>query len=48
MPIRTKQQRDTILQLIWDQYPKKQIELDHETPFQLLLAVMFSAQMTDK
>ena len=36
-----------ILDLIWKQYPKKRIELEFETPFQLLLAVMFSAQMTD-
>ncbi len=46
--IRTKSQRDTILQSIYEIYPEKTIELDFETPFQLLIAVMLSAQMTDK
>jgi len=43
-----KVQIDHILELIYEQYPKKFIELDFETPFQLLIAVMLSAQMTDK
>lgn len=42
-----KKQRDLILELILQQYPDKKIELDFETPFQLLMAVMLSAQMTD-
>lgn len=46
--MRSKKERDIILQLIWEEYPKKLIELDFETPFQLLMAVMLSAQMTDK
>ena len=46
--IRTQSQRDTILQSIYEIYPEKTIELDFETPFQLLVAVMLSAQMTDK
>lgn len=35
---------DTIIQI----YGGKKIELDHETPFQLLCAVILSAQTTDK
>ncbi len=45
--LRTKIERDTILQCIYELYPDKKIELDFETPFQLLMAVMLSAQMTD-
>lgn len=48
MKLRTKIERDEILQSIFDLYPTKTIELDFETPFQLLTAVMLSAQMTDK
>jgi endonuclease III len=48
MKLRTKSERDEILQSIFDLYPTKTIELDFETPFQLLAAVMLSAQMTDK
>jgi endonuclease III len=46
--IRTKTERDQILQTIYELYPEKTIELDFQTPFQLLIAVMLSAQMTDK
>ncbi len=46
--LRTKSERDIILQSIFEVYPTKLIELDFETPFQLLTAVMLSAQMTDK
>jgi endonuclease-3 len=46
--LRTKAERDHILQAIYELYPEKTIELDFETPFQLLIAVMLSAQMTDK
>lgn len=46
--LRTKSERDTILQSIYELYPDKTIELDFGTPFQLLVAVMLSAQMTDK
>lgn len=46
--LRNKTERDTILQSIFEIYPDKKIELDFETPFQLLSAVMLSAQMTDK
>ncbi len=48
MKIRTKIERDEILTAIFTLYPTKTIELDFETPFQLLSAVMLSAQMTDK
>lgn len=43
-----KNRRDLILQTIYELYPDKKIELDFETPFQLLIAVILSAQMTDK
>lgn len=46
--IRNKSERDTILESIFTLYPQKRIELEFETPFQLLVAVMLSAQMTDK
>lgn len=48
MKLRTKSERDEILKCIFELYPTKLIELDFETPFQLLTAVMLSAQMTDK
>lgn len=48
MKLRTKTERDEILTEIFKLYPTKTIELDFETPFQLLTAVMLSAQMTDK
>lgn len=47
MKVRTKSERDEILTEIFQLYPTKLIELDYETPFQLLTAVMLSAQMTD-
>jgi len=45
--LRTQSERNDILQSIFELYPTKTIELDFETPFQLLIAVMLSAQMTD-
>lgn len=48
MKLRSKTERDEILNEIFRLYPTKTIELDFETPFQLLTAVMLSAQMTDK
>ncbi len=48
MKLRAKAERDEILNEIFKLYPTKTIELDFETPFQLLAAVMLSAQMTDK
>lgn len=38
----------SILKPIIDEYGGKKIELDYETPFQLLCAVILSAQTTDK
>jgi endonuclease-3 len=46
--LRTQAERDQILKAIYQLYPEKTIELDFETPFQLLIAVILSAQMTDK
>ncbi len=46
--LRKKPERDHILEHIFLLYPQKTIELNFETPFQLLMAVMLSAQMTDK
>jgi len=45
--LRNKDERNIILEQIYALYPDKKIELDFETPFQLLVAVMLSAQMTD-
>ncbi len=39
---------DLIIQEIVHLYGGKKIELDYATPFQLLVAVMLSAQTTDK
>lgn len=37
-----------ILDYIYELYSGKKIELDYETPFQLLIAIILSAQTTDK
>lgn len=37
-----------ILDMLEDFYPETPVPLDHETPFQLLIAVLMSAQTTDK
>ena len=36
------------IQTIHELFPSNKSELDRETPFQLLMAVMLSAQSTDK
>jgi endonuclease-3 len=41
-------ERQTILSRLGDAYPNPRTELDHETPFQLLIATILSAQSTDK
>ena len=46
--ISKKNHWDQILRHIMDEYGGKKIELDYETPFQLLTAVILSAQTTDK
>ncbi|EQC69951.1 Endonuclease III [Streptococcus sp. HSISB1] len=37
-----------VLEIIGDMYPDARCELDWQTPFQLLVAVILSAQTTDK
>ena len=37
-----------ILAMLEELYPETPVPLDHETPFQLLIAVLMSAQTTDK
>ena len=37
-----------ILQMLEEYYPETPVPLDHENPFQLLIAVLMSAQTTDK
>lgn len=37
-----------ILEMLEELYPETPVPLDHETPFQLLIAVLMSAQTTDK
>jgi len=37
-----------VLDLLQDMYPDAECELDYKTPFQLLIAVVLSAQTTDK
>lgn len=48
MPRISKARIQEVLDAILALYPEKQIELVYETPFQLLMAVMLSAQTTDK
>lgn len=37
-----------IIQLLMEEYPDAKCELEHQTPFQLLVATILSAQTTDK
>jgi endonuclease-3 len=46
--MKTKSQISHILSEIARMYPDIRTELDYETPFQLLVAVILSAQTTDK
>ena len=39
---------EVILQRLHEQYPETPIPLDHSDPFTLLIAVLLSAQCTDK
>lgn len=43
-----KQKTKHVLELLKEEYPDAQCELKHETPFQLLVATILSAQTTDK
>jgi endonuclease-3 len=45
---REKQRIATLLAKLREAYPTAKTELDYKTPYQLLLAVMLSAQTTDK
>ncbi|NOX35216.1 MAG: endonuclease III [Deltaproteobacteria bacterium] len=38
----------TILEILKDRYPYVKTQLEHETPFQLLIATIMSAQCTDR
>lgn len=44
----TKSQIEKILELIYKMFPDARWELEYSTPFQLLVAVILSAQTTDK
>lgn len=46
--MKTKKQISHILSEIAQMYPDIRTELDYETPFQFLVAVILSAQTTDK
>ncbi len=37
-----------ILELLYDEYPKSKVSLDYHNPYELLAAVILSAQSTDK
>ena len=37
-----------ILELLYDEYPNSKVSLDYHNPFELLVAVILSAQSTDK
>lgn len=43
-----KERYKNVLQILSEQYPEAQTELQYENPFQLLIAVILSAQCTDK
>ena len=43
-----KQKTKFILENLKEMYPDAKCELNHETPFQLLVATILSAQTTDK
>jgi endonuclease III len=46
--MRTKERLQCIIQKLEEVYPSAHCELDFETPFQLLVATVLSAQCTDK
>ena len=43
-----KQKTKKILEILKEEYPDARCELNHDTPFQLLVATILSAQTTDK
>lgn len=46
--MRIKKLNREILDILYEMYPDAHCELEHETPFQLLIATVLSAQTTDK
>lgn len=50
LPRKTKEQKErakNLLEELYEHYPNPHCELDHENPFQLLIATILSAQCTD-
>ena len=45
--MKRKEKAERILKMLEELYPEIPVPLDHETPFQLLIAVLMSAQTTD-
>ena len=45
--MKRSEKAEKILQMLEEYYPETPVPLDHETPFQLLIAVLMSAQTTD-
>ena len=45
--MKRKEKADRIQKMLQEMYPEIPVPLDHETPFQLLIAVLMSAQTTD-
>jgi endonuclease-3 len=45
--MKRKEKAERIQKMLEDMYPETPVPLDHETPFQLLVAVLMSAQTTD-
>lgn len=46
--MKTKKEKEDIIQLLTNQHPDAVCELQYDTPFELLVAVILSAQCTDK
>ena len=46
--MKTKKESKEILHILRDFYPEATCSLDFETPFQIVIAVMLSAQCTDE
>ena len=45
--MKRKEKAERIQSMLEELYPETPVPLDHETPFQLLIAVLMSAQTTD-
>lgn len=48
MKLKTNTEIESIFEKIYSLFPDTKTELNHETPFQFMIAVMLSAQTTDK